>query len=76
MLPPDTTRTTATLTLDGKYPGLPAWADDGDRLAATIYEDDGKPLIVTTGEGEDWPVAPISPEHVNVSSQDDTEIHA
>lgn len=32
--------------LDVEYPGEPAWSADGNRLAATVYEDDGNALLV------------------------------
>lgn len=37
--------------LDVEYPGPPAWSDDGDYLAATVYEDDGRALQFATASG-------------------------
>jgi dipeptidyl aminopeptidase/acylaminoacyl peptidase len=34
--------------LDVEYPGRPAWADDAVHLAALVYEDDGRALLVGT----------------------------
>jgi dipeptidyl aminopeptidase/acylaminoacyl peptidase len=38
--------------LDVEYPGAPAWNDDGTRVAATLYEDDGKTLILATPDDD------------------------
>jgi len=37
--------------LDVEYPGPPAWASDGDHLAATVYEDDGRSLQFADADG-------------------------
>lgn len=37
--------------LDVEYPGPPTWSADGDYLAATVYEDDGRALQFATSDG-------------------------
>ena len=38
--------------LDVESPGPPAWSGDGDYLASTVYEDDGRTLQFATADGE------------------------
>jgi dipeptidyl aminopeptidase/acylaminoacyl peptidase len=41
--------------LDVEYPGAPGWADGGEYVAATIYEDDGSALLLAALDGDGPP---------------------
>jgi dipeptidyl aminopeptidase/acylaminoacyl peptidase len=46
--------------LDVAFPGAPAWSADGGFVAATVYEDDGRSLVVASpdDDADPWRVAP------------------
>ena len=52
--------------LDVTYPGPPSWSDDGDYLAATVYEDDGRALQFAAADGS--PLWRYRPEEAHVSA--------